>query len=345
MNTLPPVKLDITINPHTTPDRVALLSRLTEDAGFDGVWCGTPPMSWESTLQLAVAAQNTKRINVGYALTNPYTRSPAKTILSVAHLDHITHGRLIFTWGAGDLDGIRSMGYDWNNPLTYMREAINVSRRLLAGEKLTFNGETMTLKDFHIDFPILRKSIPIFTGCRRKFMLQLTGQLADGVLIDYPPIARIPWCIEQLKIGAAKGNRKISNDNFSTGALLPFSVARESSVAKNRNRRLIPVTFVSISDEELQTVGLTREDIEPIKTAMSQHSSDAITEASKYVTDKMVDMFTIAGTPEECIETIEKYRKAGVTRFDFDIPYDPALYPEESIMLAKQKIIPYFKDQ
>ena len=93
MNTLPPVKLDIMINPHTTPDRVALISRLTEDAGFDGVWCGTPPMSWESTLQLAVAAQNTKTIDVGYALTNPYTRSQIKTILSVAHLDYISQGQ------------------------------------------------------------------------------------------------------------------------------------------------------------------------------------------------------------------------------------------------------------
>ncbi|MHA1712919.1 MAG: LLM class flavin-dependent oxidoreductase [Candidatus Ranarchaeia archaeon] len=340
-----PVKLDIMINPHTSPDRLILMSRLAEDAGFDSVWVGDPPMAWDSVLQVANIARHTRRVTVGWALTNPYTRSPVKTIYSVAQLDMIADGRLIFTWGAGDREGLKAIGYDWDRPLIHMREAIVIMRKLVAGETVDFQGETMSLHGVRIDFPVQRPYIPIFTGCRRKHMLRLTGELADGVLIDYPPIGRVAWAREQLSVGARRAKRKLTPETFCTGALLPFSVAEDSKTAKDRNRRLLPVTFVSITPEELKAVGLTEEEVSPIREIMTTHSTESLIKASKLITDEMVDQFTISGSPEECVETIDRYYKAGIDRITLDIPYDPKLYPEETIKLAKQKIIPYFKQK
>ena len=112
------IKLDIMINPHTSPDRLILISRLAEDAGFDCVWVGDPPMAWDSVIQLTNMVQHTNDITVGWALTNPYSRSPVKTVFEVAQIDKMANGRFIFTWGAGDLDGIRAIGYDWEKPFS-----------------------------------------------------------------------------------------------------------------------------------------------------------------------------------------------------------------------------------
>ena len=125
-----------------------------------------------------------------------------------------------------------------------------------------------------------------------------------------------------------------------------FKTIVKSALKQNEHAFLIAIgCYAQLNPEELAAVGLTPEEIQPIRDAMSSHSTDAIEKASKLVTDDMVDQFTIAGNPEECIETIAKYYKAGIDRITLDIPYNPALYPEESIKLAKQKILPYFKEQ
>src|SRR4051794_7663052 len=168
------------ISPGMAPREVVSLAQLAEDGGFDrlGISCVA---LWPDTYQLqALVAANTRRIHVGSMVTNPYTRHAAVHAAALATLDEVSEGRAFCGLGVGA--GLEALGFYDSKPIRTLRESITTMARLLAGETVSMQGQTLTLNEARLHRPPSRK-IPIAIGTRSEQVMRLAGELADIALV------------------------------------------------------------------------------------------------------------------------------------------------------------------
>jgi 5,10-methylenetetrahydromethanopterin reductase len=333
-------KIGLMVAPEAEFSVLARTARLAEKYGFSSLWIADGAYERDFNVAMTVVAYATKKIKVAVGVTNPYTRHPVKTACTIASLNELLNGRAILGIGAGSRDTLRSFGGDWVKPVETCEEAIQLTRSVLNGEMVHFRGKCVTADRVRMLIP-KRGEIPIVVGCRRPLMLQMAGRVADGVLLDNVPINYMRYAIEQVKKGSASVERKI--DDFEYGDLVVSAVSEDRAEARNRVKRHIPYDFITISGKELRTVGLTYKDVEPIRAALRRQLPEDFAIARAAVTDKMVDQFSISGTPEDCIRQIKAMEGAGMTLVMLSIPSKPEDEPEEMIQLYGEQVIPEFK--
>lgn len=181
-------------------------ARRSEDLGLDALWYGDEKFYREVYTGLAACALATSRIRLGPGVTEPYTRHPALTALAVASLDELSGGRAVLGYGAGRV-GFPQMGIALERPAVRLREAIEVIRRLWAGERFSFKGETITWSDAALQFPT-RAGIPIYLAADKPHTLRLAGEVADGVIVAHcaSPLILQPK-LEFVRQGQTKAGR------------------------------------------------------------------------------------------------------------------------------------------
>ncbi|MDI6639308.1 MAG: LLM class flavin-dependent oxidoreductase, partial [Methanocellales archaeon] len=113
---------------------------LAEDHGFDAVWITDHYNNRNVYATLALVAERTKRVRLGPGVTNAYQVHPALTASAIATIDKISNGRAMLGIGAGDRTTLASLGIQMDKPVARLREAVEIIRRLLAGERLSFQG-------------------------------------------------------------------------------------------------------------------------------------------------------------------------------------------------------------
>ncbi|MHA1838933.1 MAG: LLM class flavin-dependent oxidoreductase [Candidatus Ranarchaeia archaeon] len=338
------IKIGLLLDPGTPPEEIPKYARFAENAGFYGIWGGDTPTTPHAPVVLTLMAQYTSTIPIGYSLTNPYVRHVVKTAVSAATLDDASNQRLIFTFGAGTLEGLQAIGMDWIRPVLHIREAITVCRRLWAGETVTFEGETTQVKNTRLYRPPKREDIPVYIGCRRPYMARLAGEIAEGIILDNIPLGYSDYIQKQLQKGADKAGRKLTKNNFCVANMSTWSVSHNRQEAMDSARFLVPIDFITISDREIKAAGLTHDDVAPIQKALQQQTLDSLKEAANHVTDHMINEFSVAGTPEDCIERISQFEKKGFDLIILALPTEHKFKPWQSLRLAKEEILPYFAE-
>jgi 5,10-methylenetetrahydromethanopterin reductase len=284
-------------------------------------------------------AQSTQRIKVGLCLTNPYLRHPVKTAAALGTVSVLAKGRVELVVGAGSRDFLQSIGCDWVKPVKACREMIEVTRMLFKGNEVNYDGETVKAYRQKLWFEP-PGAVPILVGCRRPMMLRMAGQIADGVLLDAVPAQYVSFAKEQVEIGARSAGRGLTN--FDLGNYIGCAVSEEREVARSRVRRRVPLYFISVTESELHLAGLTLEGVEPIRKALERHQPEYFDKALALVTDQMIDGFTIAGSPEDCIRRIKQYVDAGLNRIAFSMPTKSTDKPDEMIRMVAEHVIPEF---
>jgi 5,10-methylenetetrahydromethanopterin reductase len=174
--------------------------------GFSNLWLTDSSLhARNSYAYLTLAATVSPRLLLGTAVTNPLTRHPAITAVAAATVDEVSEGRMILGIGAGDRPllalGLRPAR------LASVRSSIGAIRGLWSGEAVTVDDPAFRLDDAHMRFGA-RTDIPIYISASGPKMLELAGEVADGVilLVGLFPEA-LAWALEQVDRGAAKANR------------------------------------------------------------------------------------------------------------------------------------------
>ena len=141
----------------------------------DGIDCFAP---------LAAIAQATN-LRVGTAIANVYTRGPATLAMSAAGLAELAPGRFCLGIGAGSAPIVEFWnGGKFARPATRVRETLAFLRQAFSGERVTFEGETFTVKGFRFSRPP-KEAIPIHVGALRPMMLRIAGKYADGAIVNW----------------------------------------------------------------------------------------------------------------------------------------------------------------
>ena len=183
------------------------LAKEVEVAGFDRLGVSDVVL-WPDAYQLQVlAAQATEKIMIGSMVTNPYTRHPSVHAASLATLNDVSNGRAFCGIGIGA--GLEEIGITPEKPVLKLRETIEVIRNLLAGEKVTSQGETVSLEGARLARPS-PSYIPIAIGTRSPQIMRLAGEIADIALVGARNFTEST--VERYKRWLAEGAARVGRD-------------------------------------------------------------------------------------------------------------------------------------
>src|SRR5579862_727637 len=188
-------------------------AQYAESRGFEAVWQAESRLVRDAIVPMAAFAAVTSRIRIGSGVINNWTRNPAIIAATFSTLDDLAPGRVICGIGAWWDPLARQVGIDRRKPLLAMREVVDTVRRLLAMEKVTFEGEFVKVHDIEIDIvhgDRRPKDVPIYIGATGDRMMELTGEIADGVVLNYlvsPEYNK--KAIDLLATGAARSGRSL----------------------------------------------------------------------------------------------------------------------------------------
>jgi 5,10-methylenetetrahydromethanopterin reductase len=314
-------------------------AKRAEELGFGTFWVPEDPFYRGAfTLGSAVAC-GTSKIKIGLGVVNPYMRHPTLTAMEFAALDEVSDGRAILGIGAGLKDWIEGrLKIPHTKPTVAMRESIEIIRRFFRGEEVTHAGKVFQTERIKLSFKPVRTEIPIHLGVIGPKNCELTGEVADGLLLSaMSSPAYVKFAMEHVRRGLAKSGRDACD--FPVGAYILSSISEDERAARDRLRPLVAF-FISLMAPQPNTpifaaAGLPVETIRAFGARFTQGKVPV-----DMVTDEMLDTFTIAGSPARCRENLASLIEAGVTApVIFEVPGVP---PQQTMDDAHRHLMPYF---
>jgi 5,10-methylenetetrahydromethanopterin reductase len=305
---------------HPIRDGMAYV-RYAEERGFDAVWQAESRLVREATVPMAAFAAVTDHIKVGSGVVNNWTRNPALLAATFSTLDDLAPGRVILGIGAWWDPLAAKVGIQRTRPLQAMRETVTAVRALLADETVTFDGDFVHLDGVELDYVHQErrpKQVPIYIGATGMKMMELTGEIADGVVLNYlvSPTYNAR-AMEHLAVGAARGARTV--DEIDRPQLIVCSLSEDRDEALDAARLLI-TQYLGQQPHIMKASGVPDALLEEINAVLTwPATAEQVQEASRLVPDDIVQMLAAAGTPDECRAKVAEYVAAGCTC--------PILYP------------------
>ena len=317
------------------------LARSCEAGGYDQIWMPDERFYRECYTQLAVVAQNTTRVKVGTAVTDPYSRHPAMTAAAVASIDEISGGRMVLGLGAG-VSGFAEMGVKREKPAKAMREALEVIRPLWQGERVTYEGEIIHLHKAKLDFTPIRPHIPVYLAGAAPLVLKNAGRVGDGVILgDFASPEVVHWGLSQVAEGAREAGRSV--DDLYKMVWLQTFIHLDGRVARENARWM--VAFVLWGTRAFHDkMGITIPPELAANLNFDYHlSPDAAGEVARLVPDNLVRKFALAGSPDELVEQVRALQAMGIQQVAIH-PWSFAdMSSEQAIDLFARAVIPNFR--
>ncbi|MBU7022586.1 MAG: 5,10-methylenetetrahydromethanopterin reductase [Theionarchaea archaeon] len=329
------MKFGIEFSPEKPTYEVAYYSRDAEDAGFHHVWITDHYNNRNVYSTMTDIAYHTNRILIGSAVTNPYVSNPVWTASAIFTIDEISGGRAIFGIGAGDKMTLDAIGIKWERPLAAVKETVEIFRELNDTKKCKYKGSFFNIPNARVKKKPSHR-IPVYVGAQGPKMLQMSAALADGVLVNASHPRDFEPAVKALEEGAAGAGRKISE--LDVAAYTSFSIDKKRDKAVKKARIVAGAIAVGSPDFVLERHGIEKETRDAIREMVASQNFQAMKEGG--VPDHVVEAFSIAGTPEDCVEKIHELGKAGVTQIVTGMPLGKS--KTDAIKIIKKEVIPHF---
>lgn len=296
-------------------------AKYAEEKGFEAVWQAESRLVRDAIVPMAAYAAVTDKIKVGSGVINNWTRNIGLLAATFLTLDDLAPNRIICGIGAWWDPLASNVGVNRRKPTAAMRETVEVMRRLLRMERVTFHGEFHNVKDIELDVVHGRREprqIPIMIGATGDQMMELTGEIADGVVLNYcvPPEYN-DRAMELLSKGLARSGRTL--DEFDRPQLIVCSVDHDRDKAVDSTRMLL-CQYLAQQPHIARASGVSQEVIAEIQSILGWPATrEQIDKAKHLVPESLVERITASGTPDEARQKVAEYRRRGATC--------PILYP------------------
>ena len=296
-------------------------ARYAEAKGFAAVWQAESRLVREATVPLAAFATMTERIKVGSGVSDCWSRNPARLAATFSTLDDLAPGRVILGLGAWWDPLAAKVGIERTRPLTVMREVVTACRALLNNETVTMHGEHVHLDGVELDYVYQErrpKDVPIYIGATGMKMMELTGEIADGVVLNYLVSPEYnARAMDALATGAARAGRTL--DDIDRPQLVVCSVHEDRQTALDM-ARLMVTQYLGQQPHIMKASGVPQSLLDRVGEVLTWPAThEQVVTASKLVPDEIVHMLTASGTPAEARERVAHYLRHGCTC--------PILYP------------------
>ena len=283
------------------------LARLADDASMESLWMSDHLCFRDSLVTSMALLASTKKIKVAAAPMSPYSRNPIITAMAIATMEEFARGRVISSPGTGNAAALKEAGIESPHPLKTMREYVEILRRYLKGETIDFKGEIFQVNGAKMGF-FPERPVPMYLTAVRPRMLQLGGEIGDGVLLSggCSP-GYIAQCVVEINKGAAKGGKSLSQCDVA--GFVTASVSNDRREAMEANKLFLAYIFRNVHHAENIRLGGGNVDQERLAAAVAKRDWDA---AKKFITDDVVLAHSVAGTPAQCRDQLESFIRGGL---------------------------------
>jgi 5,10-methylenetetrahydromethanopterin reductase len=300
----------LAFNDEISLKEAARLTVLAEKRGFESIWVFEDYYYRDAISRMTYLATVSEKIKLATGVVNPHTRSPPLLAMSFITLDELSNNRSILGIGPS----ARLWLYEKHRPalkqLTYMKECVEIFRKLTSGEKVNYKGRYFDIQNVKLGLKPSRDHVPVYFGVMGPKMLQLAGKMADGVLLTAGATPEyVEWTLKQIKIGAEKSGRDPSEIDLAS--LIMISVVEDEDAEMETLRS--KVAFLALLpqfDPILKLSGLDGlDDIDGIREAGRRGDIEG---AAKLVPDELMEKMAIYGTKKECSRRLRAFEDAGV---------------------------------
>ena len=287
-------------------------AKRAEALGFEAIFFADSQMGNVDPYQvMAMCAVNTKTIRFGTAVTNMVYRDPTITANSFATLNEISEGRAIIGLGTGD-GPVYSLG--------------RTATKLVAFEK-GLRTICDLLHDRGIDVPkskeraggnvqlkVGKRPTPIYISAEGPKTLRVAGRTCDGVILGTGFDKQVTtWARQRINEGAREAGRRLDEIDIMPAGMIvvdddgELARRRVRSRMANRAHHNFRFTMETVPEGEAAGVKRFMDNFDISKPIEERVDPD-------FVTDYLLERFTIAGTPAECIAKVKRLEADGITR-------------------------------
>ena len=283
------------------------------------------PETWgmENFSMLGAVANNTKSQKIGSSIINIYSRSPSMISMGAATIDFLSDGRLILGLGTSSIPIVEDFhGVSFENPVQRMREYVEIIRLALTKKQINYSGKIFNLKNFTLLIEPKRQSIPIYLAAINQKMVNLTWEVADGVIFYLRPIDEMKKTIAEMQL-----QKKI---DVTCQIITCVSENSEEAIQRAKKTIAFYVSVGKIYREFLKKNGFETD----VTNIFEEFKKSGFKSNHELVTDSMLKSLCISGTQNESKLQLQKFRDAGI-----DLPiiqFNPIGDPIESFSLLKK---------
>jgi len=316
------------------PPDLAMCKRVAaraEELGYESLWIADTGAGPDAFVVGAAAAGVTRRVRLGTAVVPLYTRALPVMAAGAGSVAQLAPGRFVLGIGVSSETIVDAWGgVPFRRPLTRMRESLGVLRRMLAGERVTFEGKAVRTRNFRLVSPP-PAPVPIYVAALMPPMLGLAGELADGVILNFFPVDALPRIIEHVRAGAARAGR----DPAGIEIVSRFQVIVTDDVPRARDAlRLMmgPYFATSVYNRFVAWCGFPDEAAAILAGWQAKDRARNLAA----VTDDMIDRIAVIGDAAHCRRRLAEFAAAGVTT----PMVHPFLFDEASIWKTFEALAP-----
>ncbi len=318
-----PREVSIAFQSDKRPEEYIELARLAERGGFDVISVYHDLLFQPAVYPLLLMAQATERVRLGPAALNPFTLHPVEIAGQIAALDAVSRGRAYLGLVRGSW--LEALGIETRRPLTAIREAVEVIRRLLALDESGFAGERFSLAPgARLRYEPVRSQVPLMIGTWGVRVAAYAGEVATELKIggtanpDFVPVMR-----------SRLGNDRV---RIVVGAVtvVDEDAAAARQLAKEEAALYFPV--VAGLDPTLEVPAGLVEEVRPLVDAGEREA------AGRLIPDRLLDRLAFAGTPEQVARQAAALYEAGAARVEFGTPH--GLTPRRGVELLAERVVP-----
>ena len=294
-------------DPNLSPQDYQELSSQAEKNGFEAVW--VPEGSGRDSLtSLATIAMKTDAVKLGTGILPIFARTPTNTAMGAAGMAAVSDGRFLLGLGVGHAPTVESRdGIPFNQPMTRMRETIQIIKALLSGEEVNFTGKQFKITGASMGAATPKTKVPIYIAALGPQMLEMVGELADGVLMNWTAVDYLGEAIGHIKRGAEKAGR--DPNEIDIAGYVRVAVGDNLTESRDSLRRQV-ARYASnpFYRNFFAQTGFDKE----MSAAAAALADGNLDKAADSITEEMQDQVAIVGTVEECRAALEKRRAAGL---------------------------------
>jgi len=261
------------------------------------------PETWgmENFSMLGLASKENKFSKIGSSIINIYSRSPSLIAMGASTIDIISNGRLILGLGTSSIPIIEDFhGNSFESPIQRMKEYVEIIRMALRGEKINYSGKIFSLKDFSLLTKPVRKEIPIYLAAINQKMVEMTWDIADGVIFYLRPKNEIKKTISSMQ----------KNKKIDTALQIITCIHNDYERAAKRAKKTLSfyIAVGKIYREFLESTGYSEE----TQIIFDEYRKGGLNGLEEFVSDKMLDDLCIAGTPDTAVKKLNAFRDVGI---------------------------------
>jgi 5,10-methylenetetrahydromethanopterin reductase len=303
------------------------MAKYAESRGFSEIWQADTRLARDCVVLMSALLSNTKRLRVGSGVLPIWTRNPAVIAASWSTMWELAgkvdgQSRVMLGLGAWWEPISSRVGVDRRKPLQAMREHIEAIRQLFTMEEVTYNGEFVKLDRVKLDVAygdMSPRDIPIYIGATGPQMLELTGEICDGVVLNYVvSVDYIRGAIELVRKGAEKAGKTIAD--IDRPELLVCSLSDSDPQTAMMMGKTLVAYYLGTEPHIMKASSVDEDLIKKVQEIVGWPATeDDYRRAAAIIPDNVVHNLMVVGTVQQCRDKVAEYIDAGVTC--------PILYP------------------